>query len=347
MGQVPLHAEQAALADRGLKSEDQMDRELHAIVNPASGGGRTRRIWPQIAEQMRAAGIRLHQHETAGTGDATAIARRIVQEGVREIVVVGGDGTLNEVINGIMNEDDVSTADVVLSLIPCGTGRDFARTLGIKSPEHAVEVIAGGEVKSVDIGSISFSQPGAESRRYFVNVADVGLGAETAAWMNASSKRLGGFLGYLVAATRTILVFAGRPARISVDGNLVHDGPVGMVVLANGKYFAGGMLIAPSASLCDGMFDVFVLDDVPKRTLLFSLLPRVYRGKHVGHRAVHDYRGRTVEITASDRLPFEVDGEQPGSTDIEAHVRPGALKVRAPISAAGIENSRFDQHIRV
>jgi YegS/Rv2252/BmrU family lipid kinase len=324
-----------------------MNRELHAIVNPASGGGRTRRVWPRIAERMRANGIRLHQYETTGIGDATTIARRIVQEGVRDIVVVGGDGTLNEVVNGILADDEVASADVVLSLIPCGTGRDFARSLGIRDPEHAVQIIADGEVKAVDVGSIAYSQAGGAARRYFVNVADVGLGAETAAWMNSSSKRLGGFLGYLVAATRTILVFAGRPARIRVDDTVVHDGPVGMVVLANGKFFAGGMLIAPDASLCDGAFDVFVLDDVPKRTLLLSLLPKVYRGKHVGHSAVHHFRGRTVEIISADRLPFEVDGEQPGSTDIQAHVRPGALKVRAPISAAGVENSRFDQRLAV
>ena len=310
-----------------------MDHELHAIVNPVSGGGRTRKIWPQIAELMRRSGFRLHLHETSGVGDATSIARRVVAEGVRDLVVVGGDGTLNEVVNGILNEDEVTTADVVLSLIPCGTGRDFARTLGIRDPEHAVEVIASGSVKAVDIGSISFSQSGVPTQRFFVNVADVGLGAETAAWMNQSSKRLGGFLGYLVAATRTILVFRGRPAQVTIDGTVVHDGPVGMVVLANGKYFAGGMLIAPEASICDGKFDVFVLDDVPKYTLLLSLLPKVYRGKHVGHPAVHYYQGVTVEIQSPDSLPFEVDGEQPGSTDIFAILRNGSVKFRAPVAA--------------
>ncbi len=324
-----------------------MEQELHAIVNPISGGGRARKVWPAIAERMRSNGIRLHQHETSGIGDATEIARRIVSEGVRDIVVVGGDGTLNEVVNGIIGEDDVSSADVVLSIVPCGTGRDFARSLGIRDPEHAVEIISSGMVKSVDVGSITYSRAGEMTRRYFVNVADVGLGAETAAWMNRSSKRLGGFLGYLVAASRTILVFSGRPARVTIDDVVVHDGPVGMVVLANGKYFAGGMLIAPTASLCDGKFDIFVLDDVPKRTLLLSLLPRVYRGKHVGHPAVHHYQGANVEIFSNEQLPFEVDGEQPGSTNIQAWVRRGSLKVRAPLSAEAMEKPQFDQRLTV
>ncbi len=324
-----------------------MDQEWHAIVNPVSGGGRTRKIWPKIADNMRAQGFRLHIHETSGVGDATDIARRIVAEGIRDIVVVGGDGTLNEVVNGIIEKDAVSTADVVLSLIPCGTGRDFARTLGIQSPEHAVDVIQSGSVQSVDIGSITYSSEGREIQRFFVNVADVGLGAETAAWMNHSSKRLGGFLGYLVAATRTILVFNGRQTRVTIDGNEIHDGPADMVVLANGRFFAGGMQIAPTASVCDGMFDVFVLDDVAKHTLLLSLLPKVYRGKHVGHPAVHHYQGTTVEIHSPDALPFEVDGEQPGSTDIYATVRRGSLKVRAPVPAGASEKSRFDQRLTV
>jgi len=107
------------------------------------------------------------------------------------------------------------------------------------------------------------------------------------------------------------------------------------------------MRIAPSASVCDGMFDVFVLDDVPKYTLLLSLLPKVYRGKHVGHPAVHHYQGANVEIHSPDSLPFEVDGEQPGSTDIFATVRSGSLKVRAPLAANESEKSRFDQRLTV
>jgi YegS/Rv2252/BmrU family lipid kinase len=313
--------------------KERKDQEWHAIVNPASGGGRTRKVWPPLAEKLRSSGVRLHQHETAGVGDATEIAQRLVSEGAQEIVVVGGDGTLNEVINGVVADDEVATADVVLSLIPCGTGKDFARTLGIRSPEHALEVLTNGVVRALDVGSISYQNGSAADRRLFINVADVGLGAETAAWMNRSSKRLGGFLGYLVAATRTIIVFSGKPARVLVDDQVVHDGPAGMVVLANGRFFAGGMRIAPNASLTDGLVDVLILDDVPKYTLLGSLLPRVYRGKHLEHPAVHQYRGGRIEISSPESMPFEVDGEQPGYTDIGVMMRQGALKMRTPAPA--------------
>lgn len=310
-----------------------MDHEWHAIVNPAAGGGRTRKLWPGIAERIQQRGVLLHQHETSASGDATDIARAVVEDGVKDIVVVGGDGTLNEVVNGILGQETVSSDDVVLSLVPCGTGRDFSRTLGIRDPDHAVDVITSGCVTSVDVGVMHYQRSGETAQRFFVNVADVGLGAETAAWMNQSSKRLGGFLGYLVAATRTILVYDGRPARVMIDGALVHDGPVGMIVLANGRYFAGGMFIAPEASIKDGKFDIFVLDDVPKHTLLMSLLPKVYRGKHVGQPGVHHYTGKTAEILSPDRMPVEVDGEQPGTSDITATVRQGALKIRTPRQA--------------
>jgi diacylglycerol kinase (ATP) len=317
--------------DRNSSGEGRMDHEWHAIINPAAGGGRTRKFWAPIAEQLREKGFRLHQHETSKIGDATGIAHRIISEGVRNIVVVGGDGTLNEIVNGIVEDDLVESADVVLSLIPCGTGRDFARSLGIRDLRHAVDLLTTGTVISVDVGAITFERSGERVRRLFVNVADVGLGAETAAWMNQSSKRLGGFLGYLTAATRTILVFSGKPACVLIDDVVVHDGPVGMVVLANGRYFAGGMLIAPSASLCDGLFDVLILDDVPKYTLLGSLLPKVYRGKHLGHPAVHHFQGSRIEISSSEPMPFEVDGEQPGVTNISVCMRSGSLKVRAPL----------------
>lgn len=323
----------AATESRTQSKHERDDQEWHAIVNPASGGGRTRKVWPPLAEKLRASGFRLHQHETAGVGDATEIARRLVREGARDIVVVGGDGTLNEVINGVVADDEVATADVVLSLIPCGTGKDFARSLGITSPEHALDVLANGVISALDIGSISYQCANSSERRYFVNVADVGLGAETAAWMNRSSKRLGGFLGYLVAATRTIIVFSGKPARVLVDDVTVHDGQVGMVVLANGRYFAGGMRIAPNASLTDGLINVLILDDVPKYTLLGSLLPKVYRGKHLEHPAVHQYQGSHIEISSPESMPFEVDGEQPGFTDIGVCMRPGALKMRTPAPA--------------
>lgn len=319
-----------------------MIQEVHAIVNPTSGNGRARRLWPQVAARLRAEGITVWEHQTAGPGDATRLARDLAGKGARELVVVGGDGTLNEVVNGLFDDGRPLAPDAVLSLVPCGTGRDFSRSLGIRGTDHAVSVLTGGKTYAVDVGRISYTDGGAPRDRYFVNVADVGLGAETAALLNRSSKALGAFLAYFLGAARTILTFRGHVARVVVDGTTVFHGPIGMVVLANGRYHAGGMDIAPMASLTDGLFEILVLREVPRRILLGSLLPRVYRGRHIGHTAVLHLTGREVVVEAEGDLLFECDGEQPGATDIRAVVLPRALQVRAAcdLSAPGATTSR-------
>ncbi|MDI3340583.1 MAG: diacylglycerol kinase family lipid kinase [Sphaerobacter sp.] len=315
-----------------------MIQEFHAIVNPASGNGRAKRLWLPVAARLRAQGITVWEHQTSGRGDATRLARELVEAGAREFLVAGGDGTTNEVVNGLFANGRPLAPDAILSIIPCGTGRDFSRSLGIRNVDHAVSLLSAGKVCAVDVGRIAYRDHGAPCERYFVNVADVGLGAETAALLNRSSKALGGFLAYLLGATRTILTFRGRVARVVVDGETVFHGPIGMVVLANGRYHAGGMDMAPMASLTDGLLEILVLREVPRRTLLGSLLPRVYLGRHVGHAAVLHRTGREVEIKAEDGLPFETDGEQPGTTDLRADVLHRALLVRtaAPLCAPAV-----------
>lgn len=306
-----------------------MTRQIDAIVNPVAGHGRTRREWPVVAARLAALGFDVHLHQTTGPNDATCIVRGLLRNGCHEILVVGGDGTVNEAVNGFFEGGQAVSPDTVLSIVPGGTGRDFCRSLGIRSLDDALAALVTGTVLPIDVGRITFQRGDTRVDRYFVNVADVGLGAETAAYINRSSKALGGFLAYLVGAARTMVVFEGRPARVVVDGRPVHDGPIAIVVLANGRYFAGGMFIAPMASLIDGRFEILILRDVPKRVLLGSLLPRVYLGKHIGHPDVVHLQGSELEVTASDHLPFQVDGEQPGTTDLHAVVLPRALYVRA------------------
>lgn len=304
----------------------------HAIVNPASGSGRPARAWPALKRRLEALGLRVEEEHTSGPGDATLIARRLLQRGARELIVVGGDGTLNEVVNGYLDPDGQPIArDAVLTIVPCGTGRDFPRLFGITRPEHAVSLLRDGEVCRVDVGVVQYRSPsGQPERRYFVNMADVGLGAETAAWVSQSAKMFGGFLAYLLGAARTILRYRSRPLELRVDDEPVHRGPALMVALANGRFHAGGMRIAPMASVTDGMLEVFILHDVSRWQLLTSLLPAVYRGGHIGHPAVQHWQARRVTIHAPEPLRIELDGEQPGFTDVTASVLPRAVAFRVP-----------------
>lgn len=308
--------------------------EIDVIVNPVSGSGRAGRSWPALKRQMEHVRLIPREHRTAGIGDATRITRELLNSGAREIAVLGGDGALNEVVNGFFRDGIPVAPEATLSLIPCGTGRDFSRMLRITTPEQAVRLLPVSVVQPIDVGLISYHTNGEARSRCFVNVADVGLGAETAALMNRSSKTAGGFLSYLAGVIRTIMVFQGRPATIIVDGEQIYEGPIGMVVLANARYLAGGMRMAPAASLTDGLLDVLVLRDVPKRELLLSLLPSAYRGTHIQHLAVLHLRGKEIAVRSPMPLPFEVDGEQPGTTDLLATVLPAALRLRMPYAAA-------------
>jgi len=304
---------------------------IYAIVNPAAGSGRPARTWPQLRQRLEQLGLRVHEAHTAEPGAASYLARSFVRGGARELLVVGGDGTLNEVVNGILDEQGRPLGPVTVTVVPCGTGRDFPRLFGIARAEQAIDLLRSGEPCRVDVGRLTYlGTDGSPRHRYFVNMADIGLGAETAAWVSASTKQLGGFLAYLVGAFRTILRHTAAELTLEIDGQEVFTGPALMVAIANGRFHAGGMRIAPMASVTDGKFEVFVLRAVPRRVLLSSLLPSVYRGTHVRHPAVLHWSGSRVRIHGPQRVRIEMDGEPVGTTDVEAHLIPRALTVRVP-----------------
>lgn len=304
---------------------------IHAIVNPAAGGGRPARTWPRLRQRLEQLGLRVHEAHTAEPGAAMHLARTFVRAGARELLVVGGDGTLNEVVNGILDEHGQPLAPVTLTIVPCGTGRDFARLFGITRAEQVVDLLYHGELCRVDVGQLTFTDPdGIVRQRYFVNMADIGLGAETAASVSTTTKQLGGFLAYLVAAFRTILRHTAAELAVDIDGEKAFTGPALMIAIANGRFHAGGMRIAPQASVTDGTLEVFVLREVPRRILLGSLLPAVYRGTHVQHPAVLHWSGSRVRITGPKPVRIEIDGEPVGTTDIEVRVVPRALTIRVP-----------------
>jgi diacylglycerol kinase (ATP) len=308
----------------------QAGRRLHVIVNPMSGNGGTRRAWPTIDRRLKRLGFDVDFRMTESSGDGARLGREAIEAGVDEVAIVGGDGTVNEVVNGLFTASHGKPLDVILSVLPSGTGRDFSRSIGLRRFNHALETLGDGEVHPIDVGRVDYQDAYGERARYFVNAGDVGLGAETAALLNRSSKILGGKISYFLGAARSIFNFKGRPARIEADGEIIHDGPLAMTCFANGRYHAGGMLMAPDASMSDGRLDLLVLTDAPKYTLLGSVLPRVYVGKHIDHPAVTHRLASEIRVTAEEPLLFEVDGEQPGTTDIRVTVLPGSLRVRMP-----------------
>lgn len=301
---------------------------LHVIVNPASGNGRGRKRWPKIADTLGKHGFNYEVVFTNGPNDATRIAHDMAAGGAHTIVAVGGDGTVNEIVNGMLRDDAPVNTATRLLVIPCGTGKDFGRTLGTGMPETAARALRADATTHLDIGRIRFQTlDGGTETRYFANVADLGLGAEVADRINHSSKALGGLVTYLVAAVRTIIDFQPREITVDIGDDRVFHAPANMVVLANGQFFAGGMRIAPTASICDGLLEMYILADVGKRALLTSLLPRVYRGKHVGRHGVLHIRAGSAIIQCPAGMLMEMDGEQIGCSPIEVDVLPRILPV--------------------
>ncbi|MBA2742202.1 MAG: diacylglycerol kinase family lipid kinase [Actinobacteria bacterium] len=305
-----------------------MSRDTVFLVNPASAGGSTGRRWPQIAHRCAALGLHGDALLSEEPGHLTALAREAVQGGASLLVVVGGDGSVNEVVNGVA---DLEGFD--LAVLPRGTGWDFVRTYGIsRSLEDAVATALAGNVRTIDLGLVSFrTWAGAEGRSYFANVASAGISGAIARRANEASKALGGKISYYWS---TLAVFVGWQTgelRVSIDDE-IRGGRMIDVMVANGRFLGGGMMMCPEAEPDDGVFDVMLIGDVTKRDLLF-VLPKTYRGKHLPHPRLELIRGRVVSVDADEPLPIQLDGEQPGTTPARFEIVPRALRLRVPRQA--------------
>jgi YegS/Rv2252/BmrU family lipid kinase len=295
------------------------------LVNPASANGSTGRRWPQIARRAATAGLQGDVLFSAAPGDLTHLAAEAAAGGASLLVVVGGDGSVNEVANGIAGVENAEIA-----VIAGGTGWDFIRTHGIPHAlDGAIEVARTGRPRTIDLGRVTYrAWAGTEAEAYFANIASAGMSGAIAQRANETTKALGGKASYLWA---TLAVFAGwqvTEVEVSVDGEF-RSGRMHDVVVANGRYFGGGMMICPEASPDDGRFDVLLIGDLTKRDLLVTL-PKTYRGRHLPHPKAEVLRGAGVTVDAPAALPIELDGEQPGTTPVRFELVPRALRVRVP-----------------
>ncbi len=240
-------------------------------------------------------------------------------------MVVGGDGSVNEVVNGIAGREGIE-----LAVIPRGTGWDFARSLGVPhSSDAAIRVALSGTTRTIDLGRATYrAWAGGEAESWFANVGSVGMSGAIARRANDSTKAFGGKVSYIWA---TFAVFA-RWSNTEVDVTVgeerrhakMHD-----VVVANGPYFGGGMKICPEARPDDGEFDVLLIGDVTKRDLVLTM-PKIFRGTHLPHPRAELLRGSVVSVDAREPLPIQLDGEQPGTTPVSFELVRDALRLRVP-----------------
>jgi diacylglycerol kinase (ATP) len=296
------------------------------LVNPASGNGATGRRWSELARRASALGLNGETLLSERPGHLTELAEQAARGGADLLVAVGGDGTLNEVVNGLVRAGTTTE----LATIPLGTGMDFVRTYGIPSRfEDAVRTAVEGVPRRVDVGRVAYrTWSGADAERYVCNVGSVGMSAAVAQRANGMSKALGGKATFFYALVRVFLAWQNTVIDVDLDGRKrsarMHD-----VIVANGQYHGGAMRLAPEAKPDDGLFDVLLIGDVTKGDFA-TTAPKLYKGTHLSHPKVDLERARVVAVDAAETLPIELDGEQVGTTPARFEVVPGALRLRVP-----------------
>lgn len=314
-----------------------------AIANPRSQNGALGRRWPEIRATLATELGAVDHALTKGPGDAARLCRAALADGADIVVAVGGDGTVHEVANGFFDAQGAPLAPhAALGVIPFGTGGDFRKTAGIpKDLRAAARVLRADARASIDVGRLDYASGGRHGTRVscmFINIASFGMGGLVDRIVNTSSKALGGKASFLLATTRAALRYRNQRVRLVFDDRV--DEPeymtINNVAVANGRYFGGGMHIAPHARLDDGQFDVVALGDLGLCELL-TRGHRVYKGTHLRSPKTFSRRARRLEATPvdpPDEILLDVDGEALGALPATFTLVPRALSLIVPPIAA-------------
>jgi diacylglycerol kinase (ATP) len=298
------------------------------ILNPHSAHGATGRRWAEIEPGLRDTLGELDVQRTLGRRDAERIADEAVQAGVQRLVVAGGDGTASEVVSGLLRSGRAEDAEV--GLLPLGTGCDLPRTLGIPTAAgQAIRALGQGSTRRVDALRVTYrDRQGAERTAYSLNVTSFGLSGLTVELVTRAPHFFGGSFAFMVGALRSIIGYRCLGAKLIADGETLCDEPIVLAAAANGRYFGGGMQIAPDAAPDDGLLDLVIVRAMSKPSLIANF-PSLYRGTHLSHERVSVCRAKRVEaVPASGELRpiwIDVDGEGLGTLPATVEVLPRAV----------------------
>lgn len=295
------------------------------IANIRSGRGRSGAKLAAIEGILRDLSLDYVIVPTTGPGHATLAAAEALRDGDRFLVALGGDGTVHEVVNGMIAGDQPVAPDAVLGVLATGSGCDFVRTFGIsRDAATAARRLTGDGVRTIDVGKVTFADGGTASVRYFPNIAEAGLGGS----VTARASQVPGALGparYFFGFWLTLPKFRPGAVRIEADGQSFEWRALNVVV-ANCCFYGGGMRIAPKAEPDDGKLDVLVMTG-PKSDA-YTTLPKVYAGTHLPHPNIAELRASRVTIETDTPFPIEADGETLGTTPATFEVIPGALRLK-------------------
>lgn len=306
------------------------------VVNPRSGNGRTAREWRAIERALNQVFPHMSVAFTRMRREATSLVRQALREGHHEIVAVGGDGTINEAVNGFFDIDGPIAPDAVFGYVTSGTGGDFRKSFGVaEGADAAISHLKAAPVRAVDIGKLScLTQRGEPQTRYFANISSFGMSGMVVDSVNRArvAKLFGGKFAFAFHSALDMMTYRDRVVRIIVDDAYDEIAPISTVAVANGQYFGGGMRVAPGALKDDGAFDVVILGSAPKKQAL-SELKLLYTGEHIGRPHVRVVRGRKVvavpvEQTHGRPVLIETDGESAGRLPATFEILPKMLNLR-------------------
>ena len=316
-----------------FEMKKEKSKGVHVIINPVSGGGKTGAKQEEILNALE----RKLRNEyslcvTSEPLEASSSARRAILDGSELIITIGGDGTIQETVNGFFSNGNLVNPSCQLGIIDSGTGHGFAQSLGLPTGlEQQLEVIHRGHTQSVDLGKVVFSDENGQQREhYFINECQAGIGGEVVRLVQSKHKRLGGFIAFGAITLFTALRYPNQSMTVEIDGTTrITERFIG-VVIGNGNYMAGGMNLIPHARVDDGLFDILFMHEqsIPQRLWNF---PKIYSGRHLASPKFTQYRGKKVILSSSERIPFEADGEFLGSLPCSIEILPSALQIRLNI----------------
>ena len=301
------------------------------IVNPQAGNGRTEKIWPNIESALEKSIGSFEVLQTTCRGDATDLSRRILKEDAARIVAVGGDGHLNEVLNGFIENDLPVNAESRLSFVMTGTGCDFQRSLGISGKwQNAAAKLKDAKVRKIDVGKVTYTAADKTQKiRYFDNIASFGLSGAVDHCLEHSRLRnyLGGSPLFLWATIKTVFTHPNQGIRFRIDDGPEEEICSRLGLLANGRYFGGAMHAAPEAELDDGLLDLLMLKEISVAKFLWHL-PKIYKGTHLKIPEIFFQKVRKFTAESSEQVILDIDGESPGYLAATFEVLPKILNLQ-------------------
>jgi YegS/Rv2252/BmrU family lipid kinase len=315
------------IAKKCIMHQDEIQKNWLVIVNPNAGSGKGQKDWKIIERLMEKYWIHYTAEFTQASKHAILLSQKGIEKGFRKILVVGGDGTMNEVVNGVFIQKTCPTTSIILGMITVGTGNDWGRLFGIPSSyEGAMQVIHACKTRLQDAGSVMYYNGIRQEKRFFINIAGLGFDAVVVSRTNRQKERgRKGKLLYFYNLLSSLLFYNHTHTSVEIDGNIIRD-DVFTISIGIGKYSGGGMQQTPNAIPDDGLFDITIVKKIKKSDIIRNL-KLLYNGNILKHPKIEGFTGKEIFIDSDPLIHVEADGESLGHSPIRFTIIPASINI--------------------